>query len=57
MGIMPGSVYGKDFESITIQMDAKEANLMFEEHGESGLIDLQIEKETFVYYLKIQFIQ
>lgn len=52
MGIMPGSVYGKDFESITIQMDAKEANLMFEEHGESGLIDLQIEKETFPVLFK-----
>ncbi len=52
MGIMPASVYGKDFESITIQMDAKEVNLMFEEHGESGLIDLQIEKETFPVLFK-----
>jgi len=52
MGIMPASVYGNDFKSITIQMDAKEANLMFEEHGESGLIDLQIEKETFPVLFK-----
>lgn len=52
MGIIPASVYGKDFKSITIQMDAKEANLMFEEHGESGLIDLQIEKETFPVLFK-----
>jgi large subunit ribosomal protein L25 len=52
MGIIPASVNGKDFKSITIQMDAKEANLMFEEHGESGLIDLQIEKETFPVLFK-----
>lgn len=52
MGIIPASVYGKDFKSITIQMDAKEANLMFEEHGESGLIDLQIGKETFPVLFK-----
>jgi len=52
MGIMPASVYWNDFKSITIQMDAKEANLMFEEHGESGLIDLQIEKETFPVLFK-----
>jgi len=52
MGIMPASVYGKDFKSMTIQMDAKEANLMFEEHGESGLIDLQVEKETFPVLFK-----
>jgi len=52
MGIIPASVYGNDFKSITIQMDAKEANLMFEEHGESGLIDLQIEKETFPVLFK-----
>lgn len=49
---MPGSVYGKDFKSITIQMDAKTANLLHEEHGESGLIDLQIEKEIFPVLFK-----
>ncbi len=52
IGIMPASVYGKDFKSMTVQMDAKEANMMFEEHGESGLIDLQIEKETFPVLFK-----
>ncbi len=41
-GILPASVYGKDFKSISVQMDGKMANVAFNELGESGLFDLKV---------------
>jgi len=43
-GILPASVYGKGFESISIQADAKRVTGLFEELGESGLFDVEIEE-------------
>jgi len=51
-GLLPASIYGKDFKSISIQMDAKTTAEAFSELGESGLFDLQVDKETFPVFFK-----
>ena len=51
-GILPASVYGKDFKSISIQMDAKMAKVAFSELGEAGLFDLKVDKDTFPVFFK-----
>lgn len=42
-GILPASVYGRGFESISIQANLKELKALFAELGESGLFNLQID--------------
>lgn len=41
-GWTPATVYGKDFESQSIQVNTVELGKVFDEVGESGLIDLMI---------------
>jgi len=43
-GLTPASVYGKDFKSISVQADTKSLESLFEELGESGLFNIQIDK-------------
>ena len=41
-GKLPASVYGHEFESLSIQLDQKTVEKIFGEVGESGLVDLVI---------------
>ena len=43
-GLTPASVYGRDFKSISIQAETKALESLFEELGESGLFNIQIDK-------------
>ncbi len=51
---MPASVYGKDFKSISLSLDQKEAYKIFKESGTSQLLDLKIkdQKTTFPVLFK-----
>ncbi len=51
-GLLPATVYGKGFDPISIQMKSKELNKLFEEAGESSLIDLLVEKENYPILFK-----
>lgn len=44
-GILPGNVYGKKVKSEGVQIDAKEFKKVFEEAGETGLVELTIGSE------------
>jgi len=45
-GLLPATIYGKGLESISIQVNLIEAEKVFEEVGESGLVELMVnEKE------------
>lgn len=41
-GLLPVSIYGHGFESISLQLDYKATEKLFNEVGESGLVDLVI---------------
>jgi len=43
-GLTPASVYGRDFKSISIQAETKALESLFEELGESGLFNIQIDE-------------
>lgn len=45
-GILPGSVYGRDMKSASVQVPAKEFNTVFDIVHETGLVDLQLNGET-----------
>jgi large subunit ribosomal protein L25 len=45
-GILPGNVYGKDIKSTAVQVAAKEFHKVFEEVGETGLVDLELKDKT-----------
>lgn len=45
-GIVPANVYGKMTPSTSIQVDLKDFLKVFEEAGETGLVDLKIGKDT-----------
>ena len=42
-GIVPSSVYGRKFDSISIQANERELTSLFSELGESGLFNVQID--------------
>lgn len=46
-GLVPATVYGKDFEPISIQFSEKELDKVFHEVKESGLVELQLEDKKF----------
>ncbi len=46
-GITPATVYGNDFKALSIQVDTKELNKVFDEVGESGLVDLEVDGKTY----------
>lgn len=45
-GIVPANIYGKGVESVSIQVDLKEFQTLFKEVGETGIIQLELGKET-----------
>ncbi len=45
-GQVPATLYGKGMESVSLQINSRELEKVFEETGESSLVDLLIEKET-----------
>lgn len=46
-GITPATVYGYDFEPMSVQISSKELVKMFEQVGESGLIELVIDGQKY----------
>ena len=42
-GILPGNVYGKEIKSASVQVPLKEFQTVFNEAGETGLVDLDLE--------------
>jgi len=46
-GMIPATVYGHGFDSMSIQINAKELAKMFEHVGESGLIELIIDEKNY----------
>lgn len=45
-GLVPGNVFGKDIKSYAIQLPAKEFNKVYEEAGETGIVELTTGKKT-----------
>src|SRR3990167_9767495 len=45
-GILPANVYGKDIKSQSLQLPQSEFDKVFEEAGETGLVDLAVGKQT-----------
>jgi len=45
-GITPAGVYGHGFESMSISINTAELNKIFDEVGESGLVDLTVDGKT-----------
>lgn len=45
-GIMPANVYGKELASTAVQADMKEFQAIFDQVGETGLIDLELDGKT-----------
>ncbi len=45
-GILPGNVYGADFKSTAVQVPYTDFNPIYNEAGETGLIDLQLGEQT-----------
>lgn len=45
-GVVPGNVFGRDVKSLAIQLPAKKFLSVFEEVGETGLIDLEVDSEV-----------
>ena len=44
-GIVPSTLYGKGMESVSIQLKKREVEKIFVETGESGLVDLMLNKK------------
>jgi large subunit ribosomal protein L25 len=44
-GILPGNVYGKKIESFPVQVTLKEFEPVYEEVGETGLLELLVDKK------------
>lgn len=44
-GILPANIYGKNIKSIAVQVKEKEFETVFKDAGETGLIDLELEKK------------
>lgn len=45
-GILPCNVYGKNLSSVAIQVKYTDFDQVFQEVGETGLVDLQVKNET-----------
>ena len=45
-GILPANVYGKDIKSQSLQLPQIEFNKVFDEAGETGVIDLSVGTDT-----------
>lgn len=45
-GILPANVYGKGVKSLAVELPLKDFSAVFEKAGETGLIDLIVDKDT-----------
>lgn len=45
-GIIPANVYGKGIKSLAVELPTKEFSAAFEKAGETGLIDLIVDRDT-----------
>ena len=45
-GVLPGNIYGKDVKSLAVQVPAKDFKAAFDQAGETGIIELKVDKET-----------
>jgi large subunit ribosomal protein L25 len=45
-GILPGNIYGKGVKSLSIQLSSKEFKTIFAEAGETGIVTVDVAKET-----------
>ncbi len=46
-GVTPANIYGKNFESISIQLPVKEFEAIYSKVHETGLVDLNVGKDTY----------
>ena len=44
-GVLPANIYGKDLESVSVQMPIKEFEDVFKQVGETGLVDVVLDGE------------
>ncbi len=51
-GWLPASIYGKGFEPISVQVNSLEVNKLYEDAGESTLIDLVVDKDSYPVLFK-----
>ncbi len=51
-GFVPATLYGAGIDSLTIQLNYKEIEALFEEVGESSLVDIKIEKDVYPVLLR-----
>jgi len=56
-GLLPANVYGKKVASLSLQLDAKEFAKIYQEAGETGMIDLSVSGEKEVRPVLIHNIQ
>ena len=45
-GIIPGNIYGKDIKSQAVQIPAKDFTKVYEEAGETGLVDVSLDSQV-----------
>ncbi len=56
-GLLPANVYGKKVASLSLQLDAKEFAKIYQEAGETGMIDLSVSGEKDVRPVLIHNLQ
>ncbi|MBI2036031.1 50S ribosomal protein L25 [Candidatus Microgenomates bacterium] len=44
-GILPATIYGKNVKSMSVQLPAKEFDRLYKEVGETGLVEVSLDKE------------
>src|SRR5687768_15624386 len=45
-GLIPGTIYGKDVKSLSIQVPLKEFEGVYKEAGETGLVDITLDGQA-----------
>lgn len=45
-GVVPANIFGRDFKSVAIQVNKRDFIKVYNEVGETGIVDLQVEKKT-----------
>jgi len=56
-GILPANIYGKNIKSLGIEIALKDFTKVYQEVGETGLVDLSVEKETNIRPVLIHNVQ
>lgn len=46
-GLLPGNLFGKDIKSKSLQVEEKEFRKVFKEAGETGVVEVKVDKETY----------